>query len=177
MTELTHKVRIKIGANEFEAEGDKATVEEQARQFFALMAAAPAAPVSPAGGAASQQPPSDPGANNLGVAASQAAMDGAFQVEGDLISLRVLPKSQSYAADTLLMLLYGHKVMRDEGEVLGGKLMKEARQSGLKIDRVDRVIDLHSEFIIKGGARKGARYGLNNRGIAKAKEMLEKLRE
>jgi hypothetical protein len=52
--------------------------------------------------------------------------------------------------------------------------MESAKQSGLRIDRVNRNLPkAHQQFLITGGTGKGARYSLNNRGMAYAQELLE----
>lgn len=187
-----HKVRIKLGNSEFEAEGDQEKVEEQLQRFLDIVSKvtslavseAASAPIKPA--IAEPQPPAakPDGAAQPAVPSvpnddrpPQEVIARTYKTERDMISLRVLPKSKSYAADTLLLLMYGHYVLKGQHDVLGGHLLAEGNQSGLKMDRVDRVLDAHTEFVQKGGRRRGARYGLNNRGLQKAKEMLLTLHE
>lgn len=161
-----HRVRVKIGSHEFEAEGDKATVEEQLRRFFELVDKSPA----PAQTTETLQKPPVLPSGEAGT--DSEVLSRVFKDERGIVSLRVLPKTKSYVADSLLLLLYGYRALKQENEVLGGHLMKAGKQSGLQIDRVDRVLSLYGEYYNRGGTRKGARYGLNNRGIEKAKELM-----
>lgn len=161
-----HHVRMKIGAHEFEAEGEKSAVEDQLRRWLEIIGNIPAA----------TQPPEDkqkaPVLPLQEAEVDQALLARVFKDERDMLSLRILPKTKSYAADSLLLLLFGYQTLKQETEVLGLRLMKAGKQSGLQIDRVDRVLSLYGQYFNKGGARKGARYSLNNRGIEKAKELM-----
>jgi hypothetical protein len=96
-----------------------------------------------------------------------------FAVDTDgQVSLRILPRTPDRDADALIVLLYGFRRISNQMDVLVGKLGKSARQSGIQIERIDYAIAPNVELITKGGARVGARYGLNNRGLAKAEEMI-----
>jgi hypothetical protein len=98
----------------------------------------------------------------------------AFRIEGEQVSLRVLPPTNgSRDADALVLLLYGYLRINNQQDVSADALMAAARQSGIQRDRIDRTVP--SEFVNRGGARKGVRYSLNNRGIIKAEELLESM--
>lgn len=173
-----HKVKIKVGPYEFEAEGDKEAVEAQLAQFMELINKAPATAPLKLPAAATQKPEHpevDPEIHQDPKLADAVIL--CFRDENGLISLNMLPKTKAFAADSLLLLLYGYRVLKHQNQVLGGHLLKAGKQSGLQIDRVDRVLEAHGEFILKGGARKGARYTLNNRGIEKAKDILMKMHD
>lgn len=172
-----HKVTIKIGDAEFSAEGDKETVAKQFEAFLAALAhkpsappPSPAAPATPAGGSN--------GDDNGGATAEDASSDivkKAFKASKDIVSLNYLPRTSQKEADTLLLLLYGYAVLKGQDQVLGTQLIRAARQSGISLDRVDRAIGKHDSLLLKGGARKGVKYGLNNQGVKTAKEMLTAL--
>jgi hypothetical protein len=168
MTE-PYKVTIKIGDAEFSAEGDKATVDAQFQAFLTALAAVGAVSKGPAPTPA-QETPGEAQADNPSLNDDQ--LTKAFIDGKDSVSMNILPQSQSKAADTLLLLLYGYLHLKDQDMVLGGDLIEAARQSGITLDRVDRTIAKHSSLLRRSGQRKGAKYGLNNQGIIKAKEML-----
>ena len=191
MVETPYKVRIKIGDAEFEAEGEKATVDAQFAAFLAAMSAQP----KPAPAAHAPQPlhasgaatAGDQGGGNgngdgggdngqNGDALDSAMLKKAFSNAKDMVSLNMLPnKSSSKESDTLLMLLYGFMVLKGQEMVLGTQLIRAARQSGITLARVDRAIAKYDTLLLKGGQRKGVKYGLNNQGQRKAKEMITEL--
>lgn len=174
----THKLRIKIGDAEFEAEGSQESIKLQYDAFLAALAATPkAAPVSPPGnsfpwnGVQGVGAAGDIGANQDQLIAKAYNADG----DKDLVSLKYLPKGDAREADALLLLLYGYSKLKGAEAVLGTQLLRAARQSGLPLDRVDRHIAKHETFLMKGGARKGMKYSLNNQGFVKAAELLKLL--
>jgi hypothetical protein len=176
-----YKLRIKIGDAEFEAEGDQATVDAQFAAFMAAMSAQPRAAAAPAA-ATPPAPDNGNGGGNGGADNGQVGdaadpmVRKAFSTAKDMVSLNVLPnKSPNKEADTLLMLLYGFAILKDQEMVLGTQLIRAARQSGITLERIDRAIAKHESLLLKGGQRKGMRYGLNNQGKKEAKEMLTAL--
>jgi hypothetical protein len=170
------KTHIKIGAFEFDAEGDKATVDEHLREFKALVEKALTAPASPNKLLAPVmqdtvvEPPARPDTTETAV---DPALNRIFKRDKNIVSLLIRPKTKAFAADSLLILLFGFHQILKQTEVLGGHLKIAARQSGIQLDRVDRVLEHHTALVDKGGARKGARYRLNNPGIEKAKEIMK----
>lgn len=48
----------------------------------------------------------------------------------------------------------------------------KAKQTGLSIERIDRVMSKIEAYCMSGGARKGTYYSLNNQGLARAREVL-----
>jgi hypothetical protein len=174
-----HKVTIKIGDAEFSAEGDKDTVAAQFAAFLAAVANQPA-PVPAPKIPDQMTPPGDDGGNgNGGDGAggdhSPDLVKRAFKVSKDIVSLNYLPKTAQKDSDALLLLLYGYTVMKGQEQVLGTQLIRAARQSGVTLERVDRALARHEPLLLKGGARKGLKYGLNNQGMKAAKEMLSAL--
>jgi hypothetical protein len=170
-----HKLKIRIGAAEFEAEGLEDTVNRQYEQFLKALAAAPSG-----GGGASPAPP-PPGPERRDGAEAEPAADenlvkrAFLQDKKGGVSLKVLPKSDNQEADTLLLLLYGYSIVKGETELLGGRLLNAARQSGLTLERVDYAIGARGEYIQKGGFRRGARYSLNNLGVSYARDLLRRM--
>lgn len=183
MDGTTYKLRVRIGVSEFEAEGDEATVKEQYRMFLDAIAEAPGAPPVPRAAASrsDERPlpfdggPAPAAAPDNGTGIPSALMDRVFSNIRGVISLRSLPQSETRDADALLLLLYGFLKLKDEFNVYGTQLMKAARQSGLNIDRVDRVISDHRGLYLRGGARRGATYSLNNQGEIKAEGIMQSM--
>lgn len=169
-----HKVRIKIGDAEFEAEGSEESVKLQFDSFLAALSARGTttpqvqADRKTAGNGFELPPPPSSGLE-------KAQLDRAFSIKDNVVSLRVLPQTQTREADTLLMLVYGFAAIKSQDMVLGTQLIKAARVSGLNLDRIDRAIGRHDQYLLKGGARKGMKYGLNNPGRAAAEEMIRQL--
>ena len=92
-----------------------------------------------------------------------------FTTVKDMVSLNMLPsKSTTKESDTLLMLLYGYAVLKGQDMMLGTQLIRAARQSGISLDRIDRALVKYDSLLLKGGQRKGRKYGLNNQGKKKA---------
>lgn len=162
----TQKIRIKIGEAEFEAEGPSELVQSQFTAFLDAVSKAPAEK-SPSAGASSDpnsglKPPANPGDPPPSISSEE--MNCVFHDNGEFVSLSATPVGDGRQADSLLILLYGFAKLKNEPKVTGVMLMKAMRQSGVTIDRVDRVIESKQEYILMGGSKRGKRYSLNNRG-------------
>jgi hypothetical protein len=171
MTTGPHKVRIKIGDAEFEAEGSEESVKQQYADFLAALSAR---------ASTSTPPPSPPPPNGAGASTGDVGTDlinRVFKIDGDLVSLQFLPKGENVNADALMLILYGYHALKNQQMILGTQLVRAANQSGLGLDRVDRSLDGYEgqNMVLKGGVRKGTKYGLNNQGKKKAEEMLKAL--
>ena len=175
------RLRIRIGDAEFDGEGEEQTIREQYQLFLEALSSAPPQrePISLRANPQQQTdnptttttpPPAPTGAN--GGDFDQSLLERAFAQTKDIISLRHLPEGRNREADALLALLYGYLKLKGERDVYGVRLMKAAIQSGLSIDRVDRVIAAHRGYFIRGGARRGAHYSLNNQGERKVEQVL-----
>jgi hypothetical protein len=86
--------------------------------------------------------------------------------------LRLHPKGDNRDADALLLIIYGYFALKQQREVLSTQIGRSAAQTGLGIDRIDRVMAKNEPFCMRGGERKGTYYSLNNQGINRAKELL-----
>ena len=164
-----HKVRVKIGDAEFEAEGTEEAVKEQYSRFLEALARLPSSP------AQSDTVASAPLAANTTTDTDEALLRHAFVEAGDLVSLRFLPRTENAESDALLAILYGYHVLKSQPQVLSTQLAKAAAQSGVNIERVVRAMAKNEDYWRRGGARKGTYYSLNNQGIIKAKEILKKM--
>jgi hypothetical protein len=163
-----YKIRVKLGANEFDAEGPEEVVKDQF-QLFLEAVKQPVLQLPPS-------LPSPPGQNgntpSVESDVDQAVLQRIFRVDGDQVSLRVLPQSQQRDADGVLLLLYGYRVMVQQPDVLSSRLLVAAQTSGLSVDRIDRSLAPYMELVNKGGIKAGSRWGLRNTGITRAEEII-----
>lgn len=175
-----YKLNIKFpdGA-EFSAEGPEAIVKEAFEAFLAARKESPPKREEPSpakpdeqNASASRAPVADAVA---APAVSPELINRVFLTQGENISLRALPNGTNREADTLLLLLYGFRVLKGQMDVTSSRLAICARQSGIQMDRVDRIIGVHEQYVTKAGMRKGTKYGLNNPGIKQAEGLLTTL--
>ena len=162
---MAHRIKIKLGDAEFEAEGTEESVQSQYEMFLAAMQSRSVAP-TPSVAEIKQQDQTPPPAftDNLIARIFELRPD-------DVVALRALPKGQDKDADALLLLLYR---------------LQEAKERGACASHTSAqslVVFWHSrlstgpcpcpvqQYIIRGGQKKGTTYALNNRGIAKAEEI------
>jgi hypothetical protein len=170
-----HKLHIKIGHVEFNAEGSEATVNEQYKKFLEVVAAV--------GLSQANEPP--PGADNgfarqdvpaLPQAPSAAEMQRVFSEDGEgVISLRLLPKTDSRAADAVVMILYGFRALKSQIDVPAADLIQGLRQSGISLDRIDRVLAPYDQYVQRGGTKRGSRYALTNPGVSHAEKLVSEM--
>lgn len=166
-----YKLNVRIGDAEFAAEGSEQQVRDQFEQFMAAVTNMGAT------GKPKPEPPrnSDDGGNNgQSEGASKDRVERVFSVDKDkqFVSLKILPRTDNREADSLLLILYGFKELVGLTEVNAVRLSSAARQSGLQLERIDRTINAHRQYVTEGGAKRGKRYGLNNQGINKAIEII-----
>jgi hypothetical protein len=162
--ENRHRIKVKIGQHEFEAEGKEGVVTKQYDDFIAAVSRLPSQ--------AQQQPtPEKKAAIHPNAAIPKEVLDRVFR-EGDPLSLMHPPKTDKADADGLLMLIYGYTEMMGKPDVTAATLAIAARKTGLDVDRLSRSIAAHEALIGVSGTKKGTRYTLNNRGIAEAKRLI-----
>jgi hypothetical protein len=167
----TYRLKIKLGADEFEAEGPIQVVQSQFAAFKELVearariAATQPPVVIPASTAnADSTPKPEPPAIN-------ERLDKIMQLNDRVVSLTARPSS---GEDAILLLLYGQKVLRQNDAVTGGEIVQGADATGgLAIGRADRVLDKLSANgdVIIIGERRSRRYRLTNAGLAKARQV------
>ena len=171
----THRIKMKIGVHEFEAEGPQELVTQQFEAFKELISSMPKGPSGPGVMSGLSQPDGSTINPATPLDATQIVLDRVFS-KGNPLSLAALPSGDNAAANSLLILLYGFLKINGEQTVTGTMLNKAARKSGVNIDRIDRVIAVYQpEFVLAAGAKKGRKYSLNNRGIARAEEVIRTL--
>jgi hypothetical protein len=170
------KIRVKVGDHEFEAEGPRESVELQFQLFKELVGAAPVR--TPGQAPPAPKPPviQTPTQNGglVDETPDKTVYDRLFSVDGDRLSLHYLPEGENREANALLILLLGYRIITAQEQVLGGRLMQGLQQSGLTLDRIDRVLDPYiPSLILKTGIKKGTKYRLTNIGLARAKVIAE----
>lgn len=163
--EATHRIKVKIGEAEFEAEGPVELVKQQYSAFLDAVSkhSSPMVPIGTTG---------NPSAHRD---ATPEELSLVFKQEKDSISLLRTPKTDNPKADALIVLLYGFLKLQDQRAVGAPTLVKAAVASGLGLDRLDRTFDARSSWIHATGQRKGKRYTLTNPGIVEARKMVDAL--
>jgi hypothetical protein len=166
---IPYRVRAKLFDNEFDAEGPEEVVKADYQLFVETVerlrvAPAPPNPLKP--------PPVGNGGETHDSEIEPAVLQRIFRVDGDQVTLRVLPQSQQREADGVLLLLYGFRVMAQQQDVLSSRLLVAAQTSGLNVERIDRALVPYMELVNKGGIKAGSRWGLRNTGITRAEEIV-----
>jgi hypothetical protein len=171
-----HRIKIKLGDAEFEAEGSEQSVQAQYLQFLeALKSVAPSKPppalaAAPRGRIEGQQPADKVHIDEIAANIFELRQDG-------VVALKVLPKGNDREGDALLLILLGYRRLKNEEAVLATHLLKAAQISGIDVYRPANALVVHDNFIIRGGQRKGSTYRLNNQGVRKAEEIATRIFE
>ena len=150
-----HRLRLKIGEHEFEAEGSASFVEHRFKAFEQLIR--PAAAVPPAAA-----PPPPPPIEEI--------LRRIMRSDRSAVSLTVQAPSTSAAT---LLLVFGYKVLRAKDAVSGADLTRGLDASRLDVPRVDRILAgiAAAGDIFMTGRKRAKRYGLTDAGVRKARGM------
>ena len=108
---------------------------------------------------------------NLG----ESFLDRVFRVDGEVVSLRAMPRTPKAQSDALILLLYGYSRIKNQHDVTAPRLAQAAKQTGIQTERLDRILAQNNGFVVKAGFKKGVRYGLNNPGMKRCEELLSSL--
>ncbi|MEM6690913.1 MAG: hypothetical protein AAF664_15880 [Planctomycetota bacterium] len=166
-----YHLRIKVGAAEFDAEGPVEIVRSDYESFLNLIERVGTKAIEVRSQSSDPEP-----TPNVGGFIEENTWDKAFLRSEDKLSLNVLPDTKHSNGDAILLLIYGYQTLFQQDGVTSISLMEAAKQSGLRIDRIDRSLTAeHHRLILKGGSGKGTRYSLNNRGISYSQSLLEQL--
>jgi hypothetical protein len=159
----TTRIKVKIGDYEFDAEGPTAVVQDQFKAFQEIVSTAPHVAASTHGKHDHQVISQQEDPNSL----PHIPIEKILHVAGRVVSLTALPKS---ATDAALLILLGHKDLRNNVSVTGQEIGDGLDQSGRPVPRVDRVMDaaLEDALVLKTGIKRGTRYRLTNQGLSKA---------
>jgi len=184
------KLKVKIGGAEFEAEGPADVVQDQLRQFMDALRASPLQTPTPTLPQSSsgyrngtEDLPGGSGVDALSMAQQSEPSDSAgreelnriFEVRKSVVALRLTPTGDTRHADALMLILYGHRVLRNEHQVGSTPLLEGMKITGLTVDRIDRIAEQLGQFVIRGGAKRGTRYALNNPGMLRSEELFRML--
>lgn len=166
----TTKIKVKFGNYEFEAEGPVETVSAQFEAFKTLLSSIQHvtnhtnAPVSVHPVEKSDQNSERP----------HVSIENILHVAGRVVSLTAIPAS---TVDAALLIMLGHKEMRNNLSVTGQEIGDGLAQSGRPVGRVDRIMEnaITEALVLKTGIKRGTRYRLTNQGLAKALSVASEL--
>ncbi len=158
-------VKLANGA-EFNAEGQEEAVKQAYESFLQASTQLTNTQAPKIGGETGFR------AEALGSTQNQSLIDRIYRVDGEVISLRALPKTEKPQSDVLLLLLYGYNAIKNQHDVSAVRLSQAAKQTGVQVDRLDRLIAQNSDYIVRAGFKKGVRYGINNPGTKRCEEEL-----
>ena len=173
----THRIKIKIGDAEFEAEGKPELVKSQFEGFLAVVGHRPTVSVKP-----QEQVTPHTGKNaSSGQVKRHGKIDEAtlsrvFKMD-DPLSLMATPDTDNPEADAILVLIYAHTEMNGNPDVTSGALLKSMAKTGLNVKRMSQTIEARRELIRSVGIKKGTRHSLNNRGIAESEKLIRAMVE
>jgi hypothetical protein len=171
-----YRLKIKIGPHEFEAEGQAEVVQEQFRVFKDLIMSTPTP--------ASTQTQNEPEKQVLDrhdqdskpdLPEVDSRLDKIMRVNQRVVSLTARP---STARDAIILILYGHKILRQSEEVTGGEVMDGLTVTGgFSISRVDRMLESlgRDGSVIVIGERRAKRYRLTNTGANTARTVAQQV--
>ena len=180
-TPIPYKVTVRLGQSEFQAEGPEATVKDQLAAFLEI-ARSQGSPHGNGNGNGNGQHDRTPSEQPTGQESHtperrDQLVGRLFTVDrNEIVSLRVLPGGECRIPNSLILILYGYRALRDQNEVTGADLLQGAKQSGLPVtSRVDRALEGCEEYVIKGGANRWSRYMLTNPGVAFAEALMNEM--
>jgi len=157
------KIRIKIGEHEFEAEGPPESVQAQFEAFRDLISLVAARPPQQISGGEQETNVS----NVVNGHPNHVPLEKILRASGRIVSLTAIPTSTEDAA---LLIMLGHKDLRNSESVTGQEIGDGLAQSGRPILRTDRIMEkpIASAYVLKSGFKRSTRYRLSNVGHQKA---------
>jgi hypothetical protein len=166
----TSKIKIRIGDHEFEAEGPTESVQRQFDSFKEIIVSLPtkSAPQVMQNTNNNLQNQSHP--TNF----QHIHLERIMHVVGRIVSLTAIPTSTEDAA---LLIMLGHKDMRNNQAVTGQEIGDGLAQSGRPVPRVDRVMEkaIENAHVLKSGIKRSTRYRLTNEGLKKVLAVAQEL--
>jgi hypothetical protein len=167
----SYKLHLKIGLHEFSAEGPT----EQVKQDFELWKTMIDGLPTGSKGSAQSLPGGDKDISTAEPPDKQQ-LERVYLLDErhDLLSLRILPRSDDRNGEALLLLMLGFRLAKGLDEVMVTQLKPALRQSGCLVERVDQVAGkyVRQGLLNKGGMGKGGRYSLTNLGLERATTLL-----
>jgi hypothetical protein len=169
-----HRLKIKIGDHEFEAEGPVEIVQAQFDAFKELVTTAPPKVITPTP-REPEKPHDESGTPQNGNGdAAQLNLDSIMRVSGRVISLTVRAAS---IPDAALLVMLGQRHFRGTENVTGAQILDGLRESGHPMERIDRVMQPLSTSgdVITIGMHRSKTYRLTNAGMTRAREIARSL--
>ena len=171
-----YRLKIKIGDHEFEAEGPADAVQKQFETFKELILSAPLSPVAkPQDGLEGQDEDADAEIKNDLPSDVDSRLGKIMRVNQRVVSLTARPGT---VRDAIILILYGHKILRQSEEVTGGEIMDGLTTTGgFSISRVDRMLESlgRDGSVIVIGERRAKRYRLTNTGSNVARTVAQQV--
>jgi hypothetical protein len=169
------KLRLKIDANEFEAEGSQEYVKAEREIFLDNIQVLKEekgsgqqelTKIPSVSGDSGGQPAKEPLRDST---VSLADMERIARQDEEVIVLTALPQDgDTNEQDALVLLLLAHKLMRKVDNVPSGDVLAGMKQSGITVDRLDGIANKIPQLVLKTGVRKGTKYRLSAPGIQRA---------
>lgn len=162
------KIRMRIGQDEFEAEGDREVIDKYFEAFAEHVLTR------------QKITPSVPKAFTQSIEREIEVLNETrlpfakiFQQDGRFISLIGRPSGENRELDVALLLLLGHKELKASESVSADELLFGLKQTGFNIERSDRLMARGEEkgLVTRSGIRRGTRYRLTNMGNTRANEV------
>lgn len=173
---MVHKIKIKIGDAEFEAEGAPEDVQSQYDRFLTTLERVAQKPANTTAPSPSNN--KHPVEERSPVSLDDPQWARIFEQRHDgLMTLKALPKGENREADAYLLLLYGFRQFKKIDRVLATNLLRSAQYSGFSNSRPADALASQDRYIIRGGLKKGTTYTLNNQGVGRAEEIAAKIFE
>lgn len=187
---MSHKLKMKIGIHEFDAEGPEAYVNAKFEEFKTLvekfvvipLPAAPAAGfvIPPSGGGVHAAVPPAPAGGGAQISPDMKEIFS-IDLEGRKLALHVHiddsnGKNQQ-VGDALLITLYGYRKifnMEDVGSMTAAGVLKNALGQTIRIDNATVQL-ISSGYLTKNGVGRGMNYRLTFKGMAKAETVIKEL--
>jgi hypothetical protein len=167
-----YRIKATYGQDTFEAEGPTETVRADFLAWRDMVSTAPPQPrpqpQSEPTKTGFQQPPPPPKTETPSI---DTALPKIMKVEDRVISLTARPGT---AAEAVLLVLYGQKILRENDAVTGAEVMDGITATGgFSILRVDRLLENmgRNGDVIVIGEHRAKRYRLTNTGIARARQI------
>ena len=164
LTMDTHKLKIKIGEHEFEAEGPSEIVQAQFAVFRDLVSTLPTKTPE-----LRAEPTPTPAADTNG-ASNGLRLDKIMKQEGRIVSLTARGGS---IENEIVLVLLGQKRLRDNDSVTGSEIVDGLKLTGGAVGRIDYKLDkmTNDGDVITVGTRRARRYRLTNQGLTKAEAL------
>lgn len=159
----TSKIKMKVGIHEIEAEGPTEFVKDQLEAFKELIRSVPAINSATTSVNFEQGTKNEKDTNT----GPHVDLEKILQVNGRIVSLTALPTS---VEDAALLIMLGHKDLRNNISVTGQEIGDGLAQSGRPVPRVDRILEsaISEAAVLKTGIKRATRYRLTNQGLVKA---------